>query len=140
MEIQDYPNYLIYENGEVWSKKSNKILKPGINRGYSHISLYNNGKQKTAKIHRLVAEHYIPNPDNKPQLDHIDQNKQNNNSSNLRWVTPRENCSNRTTNNEFIGVRKFHNRYNTIIKVDGINKWLGTYDTQELASDAYKKA
>ena len=140
MEIQGYPNYLIYEDGKVCSKKSNRVLKPYINHGYLQITLSNNGKQKKMSIHRLVAIHYIPNPENKPCVDHIDRDTQNNNLSNLRWATCRENNSNRTDQREFIGVRKSGDRYRALIEIDGKKKHLGTYTTQEDASDAYKKA
>ena len=91
-------------------------------------------------IHRLVALHFIKNPDNKPKVDHIDQNKQNNNKSNLRWATVRENCSNTCNNNEYIGVSKTHNRYRAVIRVDDKNIHLGYYATKEEASNAYQKA
>jgi hypothetical protein len=95
MEVKDYPNYLIYSDGRVWSKKSNKFIKHRLNgTGYHRVGLYN-PKRKNLSVHKLVAEHYIPNPDNKPEADHIDRDIDNNDVSNLRWVTHRENCENR---------------------------------------------
>lgn len=94
MEIQDYPNYLIYETGDVFNDKTNRFLKPQNNdTGYSVVNLYKNGKSKQFKIHRLVAIHYIPNPENKPFVDHIDGDKTNNSIENLRWATNMENCN-----------------------------------------------
>lgn len=60
--------------------------------GYLYVALCNgSGKIKCGKPHRLVAEHFIPNPDNKPYVNHKDGNKHNNNVENLEWVTPLEN-------------------------------------------------
>ena len=88
MEIQGFPQYLIYKDGRVQNKKTGKILKGGINNGgYKHHTLRNNGFQITLTKHRLVAIHYIPNPNNYNVVDHIDRNKKNNNVDNLRWVT-----------------------------------------------------
>tara|TARA_R110000796_G_scaffold158453_1_gene275157 strand:- start:411 stop:869 length:459 start_codon:yes stop_codon:yes gene_type:complete len=95
MEIAGYEDYLIYEDGGVYSKKSKIFLKPSDCRGYLQISLCKNGKKKTLKIHRLVALHYIPNPENKPHIDHIDRDPSNNNIDNLRWVTCLENHQNK---------------------------------------------
>ena len=71
-----------------------KILKPVKGRdNYLHVYLCKNGKQKNIKIHRLVAEAFIPKIDGKEFVDHIDGNRQNNNVNNLRWCTQAENNS-----------------------------------------------
>tara|TARA_R110002072_G_scaffold290842_1_gene458665 strand:- start:75 stop:557 length:483 start_codon:yes stop_codon:yes gene_type:complete len=100
MEINDYPNYLIYDDGRVFSKTSNKFLKTSQDRkGYCVVNLRTYKKPKTFRLHRLVALYYIPNPNNYPQIDHIDRIKTNNNISNLRW------CNN-SMNQENIGLKK----------------------------------
>jgi len=96
MEINGYPDYLIYEDGRVYSKKGKgSFLKPGTDRGYQFVILHNQGKRKKMTIHRLVAIHYLDNPNNYPEVDHIDRNKANNDISNLRFVDPSTNCQNR---------------------------------------------
>lgn len=76
-----------------------KLLSPSISTyGYCKVILcLNANNRKHVKVHRLVAEAFIPNPDNKPQVDHIDRNKQNNNVGNLRWCTLSENMHNPLT-------------------------------------------
>jgi hypothetical protein len=87
MEIEGYSNYLIYEDGRVFSKKRNKFMKSRNNRrGYYEVNLYKDGKKKSFKIHRLIALHYIPNPNNYEEVDHKDRNRQNNSIDNLRWA------------------------------------------------------
>lgn len=72
-----------------------RILKPNKNKfGYYYVVLHKNRKPKTWKIHRLVALAFIPNPENKPCIDHIDTIRTNNNIENLRWCTHSENMNN----------------------------------------------
>ena len=94
--IPDYEGlYSIDENGNVYSHKSKRILKPHANhRGYLMVDLYRNGKHKKEIIHRLVAITFLPNSEQKEEVDHIDTNRQNNHVSNLRWCTRKENCNN----------------------------------------------
>ena len=84
--------YAVTSCGKVWSYKYKKFLKPWTNRwGYLNVQLYKDGKGKIYKIHRLVAEAYLPNPDNLPQVDHIDNDKTHNYLNNLQWITSRDN-------------------------------------------------
>jgi len=94
MEIQGYPNYLIYPDGRVYSKKSNKFMKLQVDpKGY--LGFLVSPERKRLRHHRLLAIHYIPNPENKPQVDHINRNKQDNRLENLRWVDGSENQLNK---------------------------------------------
>ena len=100
MEINGFENYLIYEDGSIYSNKSKKYLKSTDSvHGYLRVKLCNNGKPKDFYIHRLLGLHYIPNPHNYSEIDHIDRNRKNNSIDNLRWVT-------KTMNNQNKGLLK----------------------------------
>lgn len=92
MEIEGYEDYLIYDDGRLWSKKR-KIFKKHVTnkKGYLRVQLCKNSKVKNFYIHRLVALHYIPNPDNKSDVDHINDNPSDNKLENLQWLTGEEN-------------------------------------------------
>ena len=141
MEVVGFENYLIYDDGRVWSKNyKGRFLKHRINpEGYLKVNLCKDGKHKTMTIHRLVALHYIENPENKPEVDHWDNNKQNNNISNLRWATKSENQRNKPSSGAvpFKGVCKNRNKFRAIIIINGKGKYIGSYDTAEEASEAY---
>ena len=121
--IEDFPNYMIYPDGRVWSIKSKKFLYQSNSRGYNHCMLYrDNGKvRKACKVYRLVAKAFIPNPENKAQVDHIDRNKQNNNVTNLRWATSSEQKCNTSvrkdskTGYKHINYKKSTNRYRFVL-------------------------
>lgn len=91
--IQDYEEYyLIYDTGQVWSIRSNKFLKPMVTQdGYLYVDLCKHGTDNLQKIHRLVAKAFIPNPNNLPQINHIDEDKTNNQVSNLEWCDAKYN-------------------------------------------------
>ena len=88
--------------GRKW-RKSERILKPSMDRdGYLQVVLCAGGKPKTLKVHRLVCQAFHENPDNKPQVNHINEIKTDNRASNLEWATAREN-TNFGTRNERLG-------------------------------------
>lgn len=90
--IKGYEDYLVTVFGNIYSFKSSKWLKPQINKfGYLHVGLYKNGNINPKAVHRLVAETFIPNPDNKPCVNHKDGIKTNNCVNNLEWATYSEN-------------------------------------------------
>jgi hypothetical protein len=91
--IEDFPKYEIDDAGNVFNKKSNKQIKEKLNnKHYSIVNLWIDGYHaKQRLVHRLVAKAFIPNPDNKSEVNHIDGNKQNNSVNNLEWVTRKEN-------------------------------------------------
>ena len=85
MEIQNYPNYLIYRDGKIRSHRfPNRFLKLTTTKdGYLRTRLYHNKKGKSELIHQLVAKTYIPNPNNYPTVDHINRNKLDNRVENF---------------------------------------------------------
>lgn len=83
--------YAISNMGQVMNTKRNRLLKPQTNNGYLYVCLPINGKWKNMSIHQLVANAFIPNIENKGQINHKDGNKNNNHVKNLEWVTCLEN-------------------------------------------------
>ena len=95
--IDGFSNYAISNFGNVINIKTGRILKQCLNTNrYKYVSISGdkNSKKFSKQIHRLIAEHFIPNPNNKDNIDHIDNNKQNNYIKNLRWSSSSENCRN----------------------------------------------
>lgn len=94
-QIENFENYEVSTYGRVrknYKNKKVKYLKPMKTNGYLCVELWKNRKRKRIKIHRLVAIAFISNPDNLPQVNHKDLNKENNNVENLEWISNRDNC------------------------------------------------
>lgn len=91
--IPGFPWYEVSSEGRVWSKR-NGLLKTRLSdRGYVLVNLYNNGKLYTKKVHRLVAEVFLSNPNNLPYINHKDENKSNNNVLNIEFCDAKYNCN-----------------------------------------------
>ena len=99
--------YAITTEGEVWSYKSKKFLKPGVShKGYLFVNLCKNWYVKCVRVHRLVATAYIPNPENHPQVNHKDENKTNNCLQNLEWCDGKYNHNYGTINERISNSKK----------------------------------
>lgn len=94
-------------------KKKELMLKPAPmkrSNGYLGVTLYKNGKRCTRSVHRLVAEAFVPNPNNLPQVNHKDENKLNNESVNLEWCTSQYNINYGTANHRRSRTMRFKQR------------------------------
>ena len=143
IRIEGYDNYEVSNYGEVLCTDTGKTLNPRKNRGGYHIvNLIKNNKLKTFSVHRLVGIAFIDNPDNKKCLGHIDNCRTNNLSSNLRWVTHKENAMNRSLNtNSISGIKgvtwhKQRRKWQAHIRIDGILIHLGCFENLEDAKQA----
>lgn len=111
--------YGVTSCGRVWSYRRQKFLTPYTDgNGYLKVKLLKDSEKKQYKVHRLVAEVYIPNPDNLPDVDHIDNNKTHNYVNNLQWITHKDN------------VRKGRNKPILQYTLDGefVREWECAYD------------
>lgn len=93
--IDGFERYIVYEDGRIFSTISNKFIKPHKdNAGYLSVVLRKDGGgKKTLFVHRIVAQAFVPNPNNNPQVNHLNECKTDNRSSNLAWCTAKENSN-----------------------------------------------
>ena len=124
--IKGFENYIIFEDGMIINFWTGKEIKPWKNKGgYLKITLCKNSKHKTFLLHRLLGLAFIPNPENKPFIDHIDRNRSNNNLENLQWVTKLENNQNKgdmknnTSGNKNIHWVKSRNNWRFYKSING---------------------
>ena len=138
--INGYKNYEISNLGNVKNIKTGRIIKTRLYTGYFMVDLRKYNIRKTISIHRLIANTFIENPENKLCVDYIDGNKLNNNIKNLRWATNSENGMNRKLNLKnktgFTGIRFRCNKYIARIGYNNIYYSLGTFEILQEAIEA----
>jgi len=137
-EIKGFENYLISDDGMVMNQDG-LIMKPqNHNKGYSCISLSVSGKKHTRTIHRLVGLAFLDNPNNYPEIDHINNDKKDNRIENLRWITSSGNNRNKKFKSQYlVGVSRCGSKYRSRIAIDGYRKHLGNFNTEEEAHQEY---
>ena len=147
VNIENHPSYFISNFGRVFSKKSNKVMKNRVvsKNGYQQITLDNS----QLLVHRLVAQAFIPNPNNLPCVNHKDENPGNNDVRNLEWCTQKYNCNYGT--NPSSRSKQMIDRYNNdpdwksdcikrladiqkkkrkrVVQLDKFNNYLKTYES-----------
>ena len=149
-DIKGYEGlYQVSSEGRIKSLKWNKerILKPSMDKdGYLLVTLCAGGKPKTLKVHRLVCEAFHENPDNKPQVNHINEDKADNRACNLEWCTCKQNVNHGSRNER---VSKPVGQYSLDGKL--IKLWPSTMEVQrqtgfsqgnisQVANGKYKQA
>lgn len=131
-------NYWISNYGQLvhWSKRNNFCLRKqtNIKGGYFSVILEDGEKHKSTRIHRLVAEYFVPNPQNKEYVNHIDGNKQNNNYKNLEWCSAKENFEHAKNN----GLWEYNRPYKCrpVFQYSLNDEFIKEYDS---AMDAYRQ-
>ncbi len=141
--ITGFENYEVSNFGNVRNISTKRILKTENDKDlYGLVRLFILGKKHTKKIHRLVAEAFIDNPDNKPSVDHRDNNRLNNNVLNLRYATHMENAHNvkirkdNTSGTKGVSFYNSRNKWVAEITIDGIKVYLGSFENKEDAIQA----
>ena len=141
--IKDFENYEVSNFGNVKNSITGRILKNQIyNNGYFYVKLCKDGKTLNKTIHKLVGNAFLPNPENKRCIDHVDNNRLNNNVENLRFASHSENGMNQkissknTSGFKGISFNKKNNKWMACIRINGKNKNLGYFEKIEDAINA----
>ena len=143
-----FHNYDVSSYGNVRNNRTMKLLKPRpLPSGYVRVHVYQDKVRYEYYIHRLVAELFLDNAENKRCVDHIDHDVKNNRVGNLRWVTNTENAMNiqKTRNNmssNYKGVYffKLRNKWRAHIVINGKGTHLGLFASEKDAAEAYNTA
>ena len=141
-EIINYKGqYRISSDGQVFSVKRDIIMKPQTDKdGYLYISLCFDGIKQKHKIHRLVAEAFIPNLNNLPEVNHLDFNRQNNNINNLEWSTCKDNIRHSSTKGRYSNnYGSKHWLHKVVQQIDAttnkiIAEYFGTREAERITS------
>ena len=141
--IAGFETYSVSDHGNVKNNKTARIMKTRFHpEGYIIVDMRLNKQRYSKRVHILVANAFIANPDEKACVDHIDNIKSNNNINNLRWATNSENQHNKSMmSNNTSGVKgvvwdKDRNKWRSQIMIDGIRIYLGSFTNIEDAKQA----
>lgn len=143
-DLDEYPYYQISTAGNIRSLKWNKtrILKSTLDDRYLRIRLMKDGKKTTERVHRLVAQTFIPNPNNLLYVDHINRISTDNRVENLRWVSAVENSLNtRRHFTDTYGI-SFHSEsgyYRVEVRIDNKRQYIGIRKTMDDAIELRNK-
>jgi hypothetical protein len=141
MEISGFSNYTIHPNGDIF--RGNRKVSVYNANGYYKVNLWSSNNQKILYLHRLLAEHFIPNPNNLPCVDHIDRNKSNNSLENLRWVSYSGNSQNlplfktNTSGHQYICRHKNGWKFSKMIQGNRIQRTFETIEEALAFRDSY---
>ena len=141
--ISGHINYQVSNIGRVRNVKTGRIMKGFSNDGYVRVGMYYMNTRKMCTVHRLVAQEFLTNTENKAEVDHIDHNRSNNCLSNLRWTTSAENSRNsvsrQNSTSKYKGVSFYMQRkkWHAQIKSNGRTKHIGYFNSEKEAAIAY---
>ena len=120
--------YLVSNTGKVWSIVRQRELKPSVDKyGYLKVVLCSNGIRCYKTVHRLVAEAFVPNPNNLKTVNHINEDKTDNDCTNLEWLSVADN-DNHGTRNERMSKSKCHQPVEQILTDGSTVKYIGVKD------------
>lgn len=128
IEIRGHPNYFVCENGNILNKDSHIMTPTHDKDGYQVVRICENGNYIRLKTHRIVAEHFIPNPNNLSQVNHKDGNKDNCEATNLEWCTDSYN----TQHSYDTGLH----RVGEVIQIDRDGNEIARFNNAEVASNS----
>lgn len=129
-QLIDFERYIINKDGTIWSKHYKKMLGFMHKNGYIRCNLLCiDGKKRDFLAHRVIAHYFIPNPDNKPEVDHINTIRTDNRIENLRWATSSEN-----SRNELTLKRNIEAQHNNIIYAYENGTLIGIWESENAAA------
>ena len=137
-KVAGFNDYSVSDRGNVRNDKTGRILQTGTHlNGYYYVNLRKNNKPLSKNVHRLVAGAFLPNPENKKSVDHINNDRKNNKLTNLRWATLSENQHNRKINkncssgSKGVSFVKKTNKWRARISINGKEIYLGSFMKKE---------